>query len=53
MYSPLLRVSLHPPDVDHPEIWRQIARFLAATAVDRNLTTYGEWVAQMRVNSGD
>ena len=47
--APLARVSLHPPDRDHPEIWRQALRLTEKLLEDRNATTYRDWIAEKRV----
>lgn len=47
----LLRLSLHPPDVSHPEIWRQIRGFLAEALQDRTPTTYLEWLTDVTFSS--
>ena len=44
--NPLLRVGLHPPDIDHPRIWRQITAFVAKALSDRDPMTYQEWLRQ-------
>jgi hypothetical protein len=43
--NPLLRVSLHPPDIEHPAVWRQ-AMGLVRRSVDggREPQTYLAWV---------
>ncbi len=43
--NPLLRLGLHPPDLDHPGIWRQINALLAKALSDRQPTTYQNWLA--------
>lgn len=50
-YSPLLRISLHPPDLDHPRVWKQITRLVRLAASQRAVTTYGDWVAWMRISA--
>ena len=47
--APLARVSLHPPDRDHPEIWRQALRLTEKLLENRNATTYRDWIAEKRV----
>jgi len=47
--APLARVSIHPPDRDHPEIWRQILRLTERLLENRNATTYRDWIAEKRV----
>jgi uncharacterized protein len=50
--TPLLRISIHPPDYSHPVVWRQIVSFLTATSVLRSATTYQEWIAEQRLKRG-
>ncbi|MBA3960713.1 MAG: DUF2334 domain-containing protein [Chthoniobacterales bacterium] len=40
----LLRLSLHPPDISHPEIWRQIREIIIVALADRRPTTYAAWL---------
>ena len=47
--APLARVSIHPPDRDHPEIWGQILRLTDRLMENRNATTYRDWIAEKRV----
>jgi uncharacterized protein len=42
----LLRLSLHPPDISHVEIWRQIRGFIAEALQDRVPTTYDAWLTR-------
>jgi hypothetical protein len=44
----LARVSIHPPDRVHPEIWRQILRLTDRLLENRNATTYRDWIAEQR-----
>ena len=50
--APLARVSIHPPDRDHPEIWRQILRLTDRLVENRTATTYRDWIAERRTRSG-
>lgn len=44
---PLLRVSIHPPDLGHSKIWRQIAGYVAlALEEGRRPMTYWDWLVQ-------
>lgn len=43
--NPLLRLSLHPPDTDHPRIWRQIRTIVSEALVSRQSQTYEEWIS--------
>ena len=47
--APLARVSIHPPDRDHREIWNQILRLTERLLENRNATTYRDWIAEKRV----
>ena len=47
--APLARVSIHPPDRDHREIWRQLLRLTERLLENRNATTYRDWIAEKRV----
>ncbi len=47
--APLARISIHPPDRDHPEIWQQILRLTDRLLENRNATTYRDWIAEKRV----
>ena len=49
--APLARVSLHPPDLDHPEIWQQVLRLTDRLLENRNATTYRDWIAEKRVQT--
>jgi predicted deacetylase len=42
--APLLRISLHPPDLAHPAIWRQALHLIEAAAQCREPMTYGRFV---------
>jgi predicted deacetylase len=44
----LARISVHPPDRDHPEIWRQLLRLTERLVEDRTATTYRDWIAERR-----
>jgi Predicted deacetylase len=46
--APLARVSIHPPDRDHPEIWRQVLRLTESLLENRTATTYRDWIAEKR-----
>jgi uncharacterized protein len=40
----LLRLGLHPPDLQHPRIWRQIRAIVRQALADRRALTYEEWI---------
>lgn len=42
--NPLLRLSLHPPDVSFPKIWKQVSEFVRLTLQDRRSMTYVRWL---------
>lgn len=46
--TPLLRISIHPPDIDHPAIWRQIRRLITDALRTRASMTYLDWITQQR-----
>ncbi len=50
--APLARVSIHPLDRDHPEIWRQILRLTDRLVENRTATTYRDWIAEKRTCRG-
>jgi uncharacterized protein len=50
--TPLLRISIHPPDYFHPAIWRQILALVMATSTVRTATTYQDWIAEQRLRRG-
>lgn len=41
----LMRIAIHPVDIAHPRIWRQITRIIAAALATRKAMTYAEWIA--------
>lgn len=45
--NPLLRLSLHPPDVSHPGIWRQVRRIIERALRDREPMTYQAWLTRV------
>ena len=44
--NPLLRLGIHPPDIDHRAIWKQIGEIVTEALVDRRAVTYGDWLCQ-------
>jgi hypothetical protein len=44
----LVRLSLHPPDYSHNEIWNQILRFIDELLAGRTATTYAAWIDEQR-----
>jgi predicted deacetylase len=43
--NPLLRLGLHPPDIEHPGVWRQIRALVQRALRDRVPTVYETWLA--------
>jgi predicted deacetylase len=50
--APLARVSIHPSDRDHSEIWQQILRLTDRLVENRTATTYRDWIAERRTRRG-
>ena len=46
--NPLLRLSIHPPDLAHPTIWRQIQHLAARALEDREPVAYRDFVSCWR-----
>ncbi|HEX4083289.1 MAG TPA: polysaccharide deacetylase family protein [Chthoniobacteraceae bacterium] len=46
--NPLLRLSIHPPDLSHADVWRQIEQLAAEAMGDREAVTYREFLAAWR-----
>jgi uncharacterized protein len=46
---PVLRVAIHPVDIGHARVWRQITRLIAAVLATRRAVTYEQWLASGRV----
>jgi predicted deacetylase len=44
--NPLLRLGIHPPDIDHRAIWKQIGEIVTEALVDRQAMTYGDLLCQ-------
>lgn len=49
--SPILRLSVHPPDYAHPSVWRQISGLVRQLAEARTAITYQDWLAERRIRS--
>ena len=43
--NPLLRLGIHPPDLDHPAIWEQITALIDEALDGRQPMTYEGWLA--------
>ena len=50
--APLARVSIHPPDCEHREVWQQILRLVDRLGENRTPTTYRDWLAEKRTGNG-
>lgn len=46
--NPLLRIAIHPDDVRHPKIWRQIRHCVSQGLASRLAFTYERWIARQR-----
>lgn len=44
----LVRLSIHPPDLAHPNVWAQISHLADNFAATRTPTTYRDWIAERR-----
>jgi hypothetical protein len=49
----LFRLAIHPPDLEHPAVWRQIMRIARSIGAARTPTTYRDWIASQRLVAGD
>jgi predicted deacetylase len=47
----LVRLSIHPPDFECAEVWRQILRVLDSVIAARTVTTYASWLDQERARA--
>jgi len=43
--NPLLRIGIHPPDLDYKNIWRQITKYIPLALEDREPMTYWQWIS--------
>jgi hypothetical protein len=46
--EPLLRISVHPGDIEHASIWAQVGRLIAGACASRTPLTYMEWISGER-----
>ncbi len=46
--NPLLRISIHPVDLQHAKIWQQIGELVTRALADREPLTYERWLARRR-----
>jgi uncharacterized protein len=42
--APLIRIAIHPPDLRHPAVWRQICQLVAGISRDRQCVSYEKFV---------
>jgi predicted deacetylase len=42
--APLIRIGIHPPDLQHPVVWEQVRRLAATTSHDRDCVSYEKFV---------
>ncbi len=45
----LVRISIHPVDIEHAAIWRQIQRMIRSAARTHRAITYDRWIAESRI----
>ena len=46
--NPLMRISIHPVDLQYTPIWRQIRHLVGLAMKDRATFTYERWVTRER-----
>jgi predicted deacetylase len=44
--APLMRIGIHPPDLEHPHIWNQVRRLMSETSRCRECVSYEKFVEQ-------
>ena len=49
--NPLMRISIHPVDIEHPAIWQQIRTLITRALADRKALTYHAWLGMLRDES--
>jgi uncharacterized protein len=42
--APLVRIAIHPPDLRHPAVWRQIRQLVAGMSRGRECISYEKFV---------
>ena len=50
--NPLLRISVHPPDLRHEKVWRQIRDSISRALASRAAMPYAKWIDARRANEG-
>lgn len=43
-HVPLMRIAVHPVDIAHPRIWKQIVALISDAARDRTVHSYESWL---------
>jgi predicted deacetylase len=46
--APLMRVAVHPVDIEHAKVWAQIRRLIADALCTREPVTYSDWIRARR-----
>ncbi len=46
--APLLRIGIHPVDIEHRAVWRQIEELTQRALADRTPLTYQQWIETSR-----
>jgi predicted deacetylase len=46
--NPLMRISIHPTDIEHRVIWRQVLKLIRLALVNREPISYLQWVETSR-----
>jgi len=44
----LMRIGIHPPDIEHPAVWRQILQLTQRALADRTPVSYQSWIETSR-----
>ena len=47
----LMRISIHPVDVEHPAIWKQIRDLVSRALADREPLTYDAWLGKTNLKT--
>lgn len=49
--NPLLRISIHPVDLQYAKVWQQIRKLITRALADREPLTYLAWLGKVRCES--
>jgi predicted deacetylase len=49
--NPLMRISIHPVDLRHAQVWQQIRELVTRALAEREALTYLAWLTRQRVFS--